>query len=52
VESGPHGIRLRRIERELLAADLRWRDPERHRTLAAQTSPLGGPRIPAGHPLS
>lgn len=30
MESGPHGIRPHDVVRRILAADLRWRDPERH----------------------
>jgi hypothetical protein len=31
MESGPHGLYPHDVVREILDADLRWRDPERHR---------------------
>ena len=36
IESGPRGIHPQDVVREILAADLRWRDPERHQLLGSR----------------
>lgn len=36
IESGPHGVYPHDVVREILDADLKWRDPERHQVLRAR----------------
>ena len=36
IESGPRGIEPQDVVREILEADLRWRDPERHQLLRSR----------------
>jgi DNA-binding SARP family transcriptional activator len=36
IESGPQGVHPQDVVREILGADLRWRDPERHQLLRSR----------------
>jgi DNA-binding SARP family transcriptional activator len=36
IESGPHGVHPHDVVREILDADLKWRDPERHQVVRAR----------------
>jgi DNA-binding SARP family transcriptional activator len=36
IESGPHGVHPHVVVREILDADLKWRDPERHQVMRAR----------------
>ncbi len=36
IESGPHGVHPHNVVREILDADLKWRDPERHQVMRAR----------------
>jgi DNA-binding SARP family transcriptional activator len=48
IESGPHGVHPHGVVREILDADLKWRDPERHQTMRARVlSHLADAPVPA-----
>ena len=48
IESGPHGVHPHDVVREILDADLKWRDPERHQMMRARVlSHLADAPVPA-----
>jgi DNA-binding SARP family transcriptional activator len=48
IESGPHGVHPHDVVREILDADLKWRDPERHQMMRARVlSHLADTPVPA-----
>ena len=52
VESGRHGVHPHDVVREILDADLRWRDPERHQLMRARIlSHLADPHAAADAPV-
>jgi len=46
IESGPQGIQPQDVVREILEADLRWRDPERHQLLRSRIPVSEGADLP------
>ena len=53
IESGPHGVHPHDVVREILDADLKWRDPERHQVMRARVLlHLAAAAVPAPAPVA